>query len=87
MARLPSPRLEPIDPSPKAPADLTPEQLAAEGAKRVADAAAFMGVSPRKVQELIEAGDLPSYLDGNVRLVPVAALKARIAKALAEGRT
>lgn len=47
-------------------------------------AADRLGVSTRKVYELIAAGELRSYKEGKRRLIPAAELQRRVQRKLAE---
>jgi excisionase family DNA binding protein len=55
-------------------------------ALRPAEVAATLGIGRSKAYELIAAGDIPSIRLGGSLRVPVEALRAWIARQLAEGR-
>ncbi len=61
--------------------------LAAAGSLQLNDAAKFLGVSRSYLKRLVRRKELPSYLEGVRRMVPIAALVRRIEDKLAEART
>jgi excisionase family DNA binding protein len=60
--------------------DFQPEPLAHSPAA----AAKRLGVSTRRVYELIAVGELASYKDGKRRLIPEVACRRRVERKLAE---
>lgn len=58
------------------------DRLAAEGSMSLTEAAAFLGVSRRLVEELAASGELPSAKIGWRRVVARAAVRAYLAARL-----
>lgn len=50
------------------------------------EAARLLNEGINKIYNKINSGELPSYLDGRLRRIPVAAIDALIARKLQEGR-
>ncbi len=74
-----APEYAPIDP-PAAPP--TVEELARDGALTATKAAAFLGLGLTRFYELLNAKEIPSYYEGPHRMIPLAALRGRIAAKL-----
>jgi hypothetical protein len=75
--RKPPPVYKPVDPG---PAQLTPEELCADGAFKIPAAAEFLGISKSSVKELLRSGDLPSALVKGYRVIPRRACRLYLAK-------
>lgn len=53
-------------------------------AVRVKQACELLGVEKNKVYGLLNAGEIPSFKDGNVRLIPMAGIEAYLARKLTQ---
>lgn len=53
-------------------------------AVRVKQACELLGVEKNKVYELLKTGELPSFKDGNCRLIPMSGIEAYLARKLTQ---
>jgi hypothetical protein len=56
-------------------------------AVRTADAMRMAGIGKTKLFQLVKSGEYESYLDGRIRLITTASIRARIQRKLESQRT